>query len=525
VTLDPDSSGADFAPSAAGVWGQPDRWPFAVTLDGDAQVRAALQSWAATADDLDRLDLALAIYDFVEPSDASAQARARLLLLSGRPAEGLEVLTGLSSSVVEGGGAPTSNDLLTAACRSAMGDANAYQWLLARTSELVASGQGWGPTYLVAGAATGRGDIAIADQAWTALVRRYGVRTGLTVAKAIAADIAVRDQTDPGAVVLTLAESAKAAESLIHRVELDPQPVLDAASDLERRGDDAGARLLLHLVRRRNPPIPRARMALEAVTPRRDMQIYRIKVWSVLAVAVCLAPLGILGLPLIFVGGVAFRRYVRVPGLGPTDSDAWRGLNRVGYDPRTRAPRHGGGSITGLDWLVLTIGAVLGVIGAALTTALLVSVTGVPDPASLNPLVLIGVWLTGIAAVPILAILACRGIITRVEVARQRRVDDGLLRRRLALASRCDCWQTRALTDAMARAYLARHLRQAPADPTLKRLHEQLAGTTTFAACPETGALWLAVGESPEGAVLLLRGPVSAPATQEESDSQAGFYL
>lgn len=496
-----------------------------MTLAGDAQVSAALQSWATTADDLDRLPLALAIYDFVEPSHESAQAQARLLLLSDRAAEGLAALTAVSSSLVEGGGAPTTDDLLTAACKSAMGDAHAYQWLLSHTSELAASGQGWGLTYLVAGAATGRGDIAIADQAWTALVRRYGVRTGLTVAKAIAADIAVRDQTDPEAVVMTIAESAKAAESMIHRVELDPQPVLDATADLTRRGDYAGARLLLTLVRRRNPPIPRARMAMEALTPRRDMRIYRAKVWAALAVAVCLVPLGILGLPLIVGGAAAFRRYVRVPGLSPTDSDAWRGLNRVRYDPRTRAPQHGGGRITGWDWLVLTIGAAVGIIGATFTTDLLVSITGVPDPASLNPLILIGVWLTGIAGVPILAILACRGLITRLEVARQRRMDDTLLRRRLALASRCDCWQTRALTDDMARAYLAKHLRQAPADPTLERLHQRLAGTTTFAACPETGALWLAVGESPEGAVLLLRGPVSAPATQGKPGDPAGFYL
>lgn len=503
------------------------------TSDGGGTLAAAdpayqpkddvLRAWADLADSIDRVDLALAIRDGLAPTPEDRLVQTRLLLLSGdaeaaRAQLGREPGRPLPSSEQPFG----LEDLLAAACDAALGDDAALGWLLSAASRLADSDRGWYCAYLVAAAASARGDLRLADQAWTVLVRRYGVRTELTVPAAVIAELSIRDAVEGELVLRTLGSCASALESLVHRVEVDPQPTLEAASQLVKRGDTPGARLLIDVVSRRNPPVRSLQDGLAALEPRAAIRRYRLKAWALVVLALCVVPLGILGFILIKIGTRLFRQRVLVPGLKSADSHTWRGLRWIRFNAGRARVEVGGGQVTGWEAFLLIIG---GVIGAGLGWVLAAWVAnwfGISEIGTSLPLVLI--WLSSIIAVPTFLVLADRIVRAHLSQMGRRRAAAAESRRQREAAVRCSCWEATMKADEAAEAYLTRHLAELPSGHRLTQLPTTLSGLARARLCPDTGAAWLAVTGNEGTGLILLRGPVPSPRTAE-STTDNGFYL
>jgi len=139
------------------------------------------------------------------------------------------------------------------------------------------------------------------------------------------------------------------------------------------------------------------------------------------------------------------------------------------------------------------------------------------------PLILL--WLTAIIGVPCALVAGYRWVGRRVKAARLRRGDEAQRRREVMGATRCMCWETSVILDEVAHAYGERHLvRLQASSPALDRLRSGMGSESQVLVCPNTGALWLSAAISPEGATLLLRGPVLAP-EEPRPDAPIGFYL
>jgi hypothetical protein len=114
-------------------------------------------AWAAVANSSDDVEAALRLLDLPVQLASSETVstsvdRARLLLLSGRPDDGLAVLT--KAGVQRVGQGASATDCVLAACLAATGEQNALDWLLWAASHVPETARWW-TTYLIAAARAG----------------------------------------------------------------------------------------------------------------------------------------------------------------------------------------------------------------------------------------------------------------------------------------------------------------------------------------------------------------------------------
>jgi hypothetical protein len=140
-------------------------------------------------------------------------------------------------------------------------------------------------------------------------------------------------------------------------------------------------------------------------------------------------------------------------------------------------------------------------------------------------------WTVAMGVVPTLIALVLwrmrRRRIAREADQRKLAVQHDLV----AASGRCRCWDTRVLVGPETETYLSHHLH--PLDlpammAGLNQAHPDRDLRTAY--CSRTGAAWLAITISAEGAGYLLRGPLGPDPGQphdEGADTQAatGFYL
>ncbi len=163
-----------------------------------------------------------------------------------------------------------------AACRAAIGDEPAYRWLYAAAGGL----RNRPVAYLLAVAASGRDDHT-ADTAWMVLGRTHKVHTPAVISRHGTAFTARRGRQDPRKALVRVAVAAFAFDRLDPPVDHEPAPVLASAAELWRRGDTAGARLLLHTVAARLPSTPALDAAEPQLAPAVAIRRYRaaVRVW------------------------------------------------------------------------------------------------------------------------------------------------------------------------------------------------------------------------------------------------------
>jgi hypothetical protein len=376
-------------------------------------------AWATAADDADELTQAASLYDTL-PADLStpdvATARARLHLLQGRPDDARAELARHGWHEVPSQGPRTWPELVLAATLAAQGDVRAFQSLLEAASRGMGGPGGSQVAYLVAAAAEQSGQTPIADQAWTALALTYAVVTPLTVHHLAVAEVARRDPHDVEAACRVVATQARNLSALVPGPTDDPTPALAAAAALRSRGDDSGARLLLHAVDRMNPTIEQVAAALREVTPEREMRRHRSVVIALSVCAVLLAvPLGILGAGTAFGARWLWNRNVSLPGLRLTDSRVWRSIGTLRYDEASGGVRSGESSTSGWYGVVGILGCGVGAfVGYATSTA--ASAALGRDVTAVST----GMWLLGLVGVPTLALLLTRRVHLRLIESRRR---------------------------------------------------------------------------------------------------------
>ncbi|MBM2616605.1 hypothetical protein JIG36_13655 [Actinoplanes sp. LDG1-06] len=454
-------------------------------------VEDSLTHWLAAADELDAFDVALAL-PAADDGERAVLARVRLLLLAGRPQEALVLLSRLHITHLPTGPATSWPDLLLAACRAASGDPGAYRWLL---SAVAALPDAWQLLYLVGAAAEQCGDYGTADQAWTSLVRAHGVVTGFTLARHIGAVVARRDQRSAATVaqaMIDVVEQVVAADPDVHT---HPQVFRSAAGYLRRRGDQAGAALLLHTASNR---LPDARGLPAAPRRRKLLDLTHIPL---------LAPAASLAVwtdwpPLVLTGAVPVLLVHRLAA-GPEGDAALRAVARLRQGPAARGLTTENRIVGAILLAILLTGAV------PVASVLARSVTGRADAIARTALHAV---VSGVAYAIIMAMLtavaaALMAVARRHNWRSERHRRQQADRHRLTDAGDCRCWRSSALAGSYAAAYLERHL----VSPTPVGW---LPGAR-LARCPTTGTLWLATAATETSEVMLLRGagqPAPAPA-------------
>jgi hypothetical protein len=479
-------------------------------------------TWTASADDADELELASALHAALPPEQDSPDVavwRARLFLLQGRPEEALAELVrhGLTEAPVQG--SLTWAELVLVAVRAALGDPASFHRLLEAASLTAGELQSWRAAYLVAAAAEQLGHQAIADQAWRTLALEHSIVTPLTVSRLAAGEVARRDPLDHDAVTAVVMTQARNLSRLVPPPAEDPGPVLAAAAGLRARGDDAGARLLLRAVVRLNPANPELSAALLEVTPTRAEHRHVAVVVAVTVLCTPLALLGLLGAGIAFGARKLWTLRVRIPGLSRADSVAWRAVGALSFDESSGTVRTETDNASGWYGLAGILGFGVGVFVGYLASESATALLGAPNDA-----VSIGMWLLGIVGVPVLFVLGARAAHRRFLTSRRRRHEAKEVRRRLAEAAQCHCWQTRGLTGQLAEAYLTAHLEPVRDAPTLAELSRRLGPRAVVGQCPVTGGIWLGGSLGRGGTTVLLRGTV--PALPDPAVAPLpGFYL
>ena len=493
-----------------------------------AEVQAAVREWVSIADDADQLGLALALSSDLPPDERdeeSVVAQARLLLLARRTDAALSLLSGRGYTALPADAKPSWPLLVLAACLAAKGDIVAYRWLLGASATATGPADLWRLAYLIAAAASAIGDQATADQAWSELVLRHRIVTGLTFSRFAAAHVAQRDADHAEQATLSVVGAARDFDVVQPPIEEAAQPVLDAVGELQNRGDAPGARLLLHALSRTRA-VPRIDAALESVTPARAMRRYTVMTVIAACLAVFLLPLGGVG---ILVGAAARRLWtsrVRIPGLGRTYSVVWRAINTLRFDPVTE-------SVDGLGDSAKAIYALVGIVtffvGFALgfpLSELLAAATGAPSVDEANPLLISSTWFSAAIGFPVLSILLVRRAHRRHLVRGNQSRRASQARRRLAEAKQCQCWSTRYLAGEFASVYLERHLLPVGASAGLAEASTYLGNSLRLGRCTTTGCLWLGGHVDVGGGMVLLRAAAATDAASDGPDApSAGFYL
>ncbi|WP_203684321.1 hypothetical protein [Actinoplanes siamensis] len=480
-------------------------------------------SWALAAEDRDESELALALFGGLpaELADESvAVSRAALLLRVGQPAQAVAVLAEHGYTKLPEVNRAAWPDLVLAAGSAAVGDQAAYRWLMACVRRFQDASDAWRLNYLVAAAATGVHDRPTADQAWHTLVAQYGIVTPVTAAEFGAVVVAGRDPRDVRAATVAVATAVTGLHDIGVPIEQNPEPTLRAARALQARGDVAGARLLLHVVRRRIPHNAALDGAQAKLTPVAAMRRHRLLVVVLWCLAPTLLPLGVAGGLIVLAVSRAWQRWVPIPGLSRPDSSVWRAFRGLSYDPysdprdpppKDQAGYYGLAALLSLLFVALPL--------AAPTTALVNALTGGGDATDAGRPIVVGTWLLLCIGIPGLVFLIARQAHRQMRARQHRRDRQAAQRARLSQAKRCHCWQVRSISGEFAVEYERQHLHPEASPP----LPVALPGTAGLGRCPTTGALWLTLDADDAGKALLLRG--TTPPENESKPEPGGLYI
>lgn len=474
---------------------------YVTTAIDTPDVLASWRGWALAAEGADEPDLALRLWS-TAPRDAVPWWEAELgcvraLLVLGRFPEALTRVRALADQVGRTTGDPL--DLMLAAAFAASGDDAAYDYLLGAARAPQLSMPAAALLRVVGSVAEHRGRVRDAAWAWTFLVEQLGVTSRAVTAAYAAAVIGART---PDADAQTLVALMRGAQTALERLEppprTDPAPVLDAVARLRRRGDTAGARLLLGAVEAATPGIRALRPVRRAVTPTGRMLLL-----GTVAVVLALA----LGIGLTFLRGVtgsvratggvvlalaasAWGRTVRLPGLSRAESEAYRLVVRG--DPLKGGSLGPPGPATTSDGVrrhtgIWMVGGVLGVIsGCAVAITLTMGDGPFSEPEDFQAVggliwasATIGLGGLGFAAFRAMDLgIGRRRLTSRIATLRAAAADE---------AGRCVCGAQAARVGQAATDYLERHL--APANGGYS-LPATIAGGQVR-RCVATRATWL----------------------------------
>jgi hypothetical protein len=508
--------------------------PFTVspTLESDAQVRAALDVWAGACLELSLPDLAVDMLDTANGGRRSGDSnettfrRAVYLLEANRFTEALAALPSQYRELPDEPSEVHLGHLVQATADAALGLDAALTWLTSLAAPLLHSDAAEFYAVCLTRVGDARGDRSLADAAYRQL-GHLGFLDRRTTPRSAALLMLGRDQSDVDAAQQTLNDTLEMVRACSQSVVTDPQPLLDTAAELVDRGDRGGAALLLKWATRLDPHGRRVKEAYLPLSPRK-VGLRRGLVLTILWLAAAVvAGYGIWNstpaalLPLA-AAAMLWHRYVSLPGMSLVDSRLYRRIRPLQADP-----------VTPQETLRYSVIGVVTVafcaIGAVVALAAIGSRLGVAWDAL--PLWMdILVWTVAMGVVPALVTLALWRL-RRRRMAREADQRTLAVQRDLVAASgRCRCWNTAVLLGSDIAGYLAHHLH--PLDlpammAGLNQAHPDRELRTAY--CSRTGAAWLRITVSPEGAAYLLRGPLGLDSSRshdgEGAEPATGFYL
>lgn len=476
-------------------------------------------AWASSADDIDALELAARIrasFPAEARTDNERAAHARLLLLLGRPDDALAVMPPVDRATVLAGHPHGWVDVVTLACWTAQGDADARGALLRWGSGLPA-GHALVFTELLTAAATQAGELTLADDAALRLPARA---TPWRLRQRVTAFMRQRPQQDPAQIAATVVDCAQALLEVDPPADDDPALLEQVLDDLELRGDTTGPTLLLNALDRQRPgsPVIESLLKARAMRPHPWLAVLPLLAALVLSVLLVWAvdhfdlP-GVIfaaGVPGLLVSGWQARPQT-YPHLPVAEYRAIRQIRRGESFGSTAATVAGG-----------ILGGVVGVIFAVIAWMLLAELFMPGGDFGENTLVDLSFWfaiIAGAVAGPLgMLRLRRRSLAT---IARRRRA--AAEHRDPIDADRCACWQPPVLRGPLARRYADGHLR--PGAPAIVAGLDLGANTRTEAReCPDLGLRWLLI-QADTGPEVLLPGTVREQSAPEDRTAGTGGYL
>lgn len=514
---------------------------FEATVQGASQgrlSRAQLLQLAARADALDLHDLALELARQALArgggDDWTEADLARPLVLASRFIEALELLERGDSDdwrveTLPPRDVPCPVDRLAwAAAKAALGDGTALSWLVDAVAENRGPGDGILAARLLQAAARARRDVDLVDSTALYLFRRRAL-TGPSAAAVAALAVADRNAHSPTAMAAVVGESVALLRGAAPQLERNPQPALDAAGELVRRGDKAGARLLLMLADRLSPGIARIQ-ARRRELDRGPGAFYHPLTMVGLVVAAVLALLAASGparavIVATIVGArFAWNRLATMPGLSRSETRVWRALHHRVVDRRT-------GQLveqrTDISMPLLYVG--VGLIAFCFGVWAAVSVTEAWNGAHDLPPGTVGsvgavAWIAGMVGIPAACLMGLVRLRREWVLRAQRRDEAARAADAAALSRRCDCFASELMDGPQATAYASHHLL---ADP--EPIDPVAAGAgLRLLSCPASRMRWLEVMVAREGASVLLRASadaVEAARPAASPDTRPGMYL
>jgi len=335
----------------------------------------------------------------------------------------------------------------------------------------------------------------------------HGRLTERTVAEYVAGEVFERDQADSAAAVRRLARACAALEEEFRPLEENAGVVIAAAENLSRRGDAAGARLLVHAVTRRNAAAVALTDAGKALAPT-SMRRFRIIAAASVLLALALVPVKGVGLLAAVGGYFAWKRVVRLPGLSLIDTRAWRAFNEIRFDPDLgRVVNRRQRPLRPIVLVGTGVGIVFGFVGAAWLSGHLSHLFSRGDTAS--ELLQSAVLFVGFLSPLLLSLYGAN--IADGRVAAHRVARRAAQAERDARSAACSCWHASQLLGRNGDRVRLHHLSEVPGVQELAVLRAAFDDGPTLSRCPQTGALWLG-GVLAAGVLrVLLRGPLPDP--------------
>lgn len=483
----------------------------AAVQEPTADEAALLNAWAASAVGADDHRMATELWDAAgAAADQPVGGRAYAALAGGDPRTALALLVehGMDDAPLDGPRAP--EHVVGVAARAALGDRAELARLLAMGHQQVLSPSAFLRAVVVA--ADSAGEVAVADRALRSLVADGGTSSARVVGRAIGGWIADRDQEHAGRAVDRVMDGAGLVRGSSPRPWHDTVVLQHAVDTLTRRGDTAGAALLVSAVARTSPQSDDLD-ALDRHCRPAVRRAARVVPWVVAGVLALGAVPGML----VAIGWLWWIRRVwrAVPDMTRTDEQAWLAIDGLRFD-RTLDGAHGAPSKARI---VPVVGLVLGlVVGGVLAAQLVSLVAGAWASVPVEAQMLL--WLGPLVLAPSAGLLLGNAVLRRYDVAtlraRQRR--EGALA--MAAAGTCRCWEISAATGPAASDYTVAHLRPV-AVPVASRLRTDRPFDVR--QCDLSGVRWLVTTIDGGRTTLLLRG--TSPGSGSPVSLAVGGYL
>lgn len=494
-------------------------------------VSGALSMWADRCFDLGLHDLAVDLLDAAELTFMAqigrrvSPRRAMYLLHAGRFAEALATLPGMDPGLPTRSADVSVEHLVRAAAQAALGNNNARDWLVLMSSQLVHSDLAGPLALCLMRVGQARGDQGLSDAAYRQLPV-LGVTDRETAPMVAALTILRRDPVNADAAHENLSEAIAVLQSSCGPFADDAQPALDTAAELVRRGDAAGAVLLLTWVSRLNPQLDRVKASFAPLSPRKVGWSRGMLISAAWSAAAVVSVFGLFfhvaaaALPMV-AGVLLWQRFVPMRGMSLTDSRVYRRLRLLRPHPWSAQ-----------ELKRLEIAAVVSaMVGAAWSV---IAQAGVSSRLGVGwndvPLwIAVPIWVLGIAGVPTVVWMIFWRLRQR-RLAKEERERTARLERDVS-RGRCLCWRADQLYGAVAVASLGHHLRPIALPPVLEQLsHTYPQHQLLVASCNQSGAAWLRVLTSEEGSFYLFRTPLEPPGWTAEDPSDnsnlnTGLYL